>query len=211
MKNLFVKHLLLVLVFFVPLSSNALFEARLTYGTITSKDALTDVCNGTGVCGGGPIPGMVPLVGMGADAIFSPPLTDFGFGLRYEKMELSASSSGLEGTLNMTRTAVIVNYRLFNTLIHLGPIFTYGLSHSGGLSMKLNNTGVLDYTGSKATSYSLGFEVGAKPLIVIPIKIGAEAGFQSTKFEGMTDSLGNASRDVDLTGPYLKLFLGLDI
>ena len=126
-------------------------------------------------------------------------------------MDLSATSGGLEGKLNMTRTALLVNYRLINTILHIGPIFTYGLSHSGGLSMKLNNSGVLDYTGSKATSYSLGFEVGVKPLIIIPINIGAEAGYQSTKFQGMTDSLGHGSRDVDLTGPYLKLFLGLHI
>ena len=211
MKNLIMKNLLVVSIFLIPLTSNAIFEARVTYGTVTSKDALTDACNGTNDCGAGPIPGMVPLVGMGADAIISPPLTDFGFGLRYEKMELAATSGGLEGKLNMTRTAVIVNYRLLNTILHIGPIFTYGLAHTGGLSMKLNGNPAFDYTGNKATSYSLGFEVGAKPLIIIPIKVGAEAGFQSTKFEGMTDSQGNASRDVDMTGPYLKLFLGLDI
>lgn len=211
MKSSILKALTTALIFLVPLTSNAIFEARLTYGALTSKDAISDACNGTGLCGGGSIPAMVPLGGMGADAIFSPPLTDFGFGLRYEKLDLSATSGGLEGQLNMTRTAAVVNYRLFNTIVHLGPIFTYGISHSGSMAMKLNGGGIMDYTGSKATSYSLGFEVGVKPLIVIPIKIGAEAGYQATKFEGMSDSLGGANRDVDLSGTYMKLFLGLDI
>lgn len=209
MKNSFLKALATTFIFLLPLSSNALFEARLTYGAITSKDAISEACN-SGICGSS-VPAMVPLGGMGADAIFSPPLTDFGFGLRYEKLDLSATSGGLEGKLNMTRTAAVVNYRLFNTIVHLGPIFTYGLSHSGGMSMKLNGGGIMDYSGTKATSYSLGFEVGVKPLIVIPLKIGAEAGYQSTKFEGMTDSLGGANKDVDLSGTYLKVFLGLDI
>lgn len=209
MKKSLLKSLATVLIFLLPLSSQALFEARLTYGAVTSKDAISEACK-SGICGSS-IPGMVPLGGMGADAIFSPPLTDFGFGLRYEKLDLSATSGGLEGNLNMTRTAAVVNYRLFNTIVHLGPIFTYGLSHSGSMSMKLNGGGIMDYSGSKATSYSLGFEVGVKPLIVIPLKVGAEAGYQSTKFEGMSDSLGGANKDVDLSGTYLKVFLGLDI
>lgn len=209
MKNSFMKSLALALIFLVPLSSHALFEARVTYGALTSKDAISEACK-SGICGSS-IPAMVPLGGMGLDAMFSPPLTDFGFGVRYEKLDLSATSGGLEGKLNMTRTAAIVNYRLFNTLVHLGPIFTYGLSHSGSMSMKLNGGGIMDYSGTKATSYSLGFEVGVKPLIVIPIKIGAEAGYQSTKFEGMSDALGGSAKDVDLSGTYMKIFLGLDI
>ena len=209
MKNSFFKALVTAAIFLLPLSSNALFEARLTYGAVTSKDAISEACK-SGICGSS-IPAMVPLGGMGADVIFSPPLTDFGFGLRYEKLELSATSGGLEGKLSMTRTAAVVNYRIINTILHLGPIFTYGLSHSGGLAMKLNGGGIMDYTGSKATSYSLGFEVGVKPLIIIPITIGAEAGIQSNKFEGMKDSLGGADKNVDLSGTYLKIFLGLDI
>jgi len=192
----------------LPLSSFALFEARITYGLNGAKDALTEVCQG--VCTG-EVPGMVPLYGLGADAIVKLPVIPFGFGLRYEKLGLNATSSNMEGKADFTRTAILVNYRIIDTILHVGPIFSFGVVHNGSLSIKQNGGAILDYSSSTGESYSLGLEVGVKPLIIIPLAVGAEGGVTHIKMKNATDSQGHADKDFDLSGYYLKVFLGLDI
>lgn len=202
-----IKYVLMTLLFF-PISSWALFEARLSYTGLVSKDAVADVC--TGVCTG-TIPGMVPLYGLGADAIISLPLVPFGFGLRHEKLALSGSTSNMSAEANLTRTAVLMNYRLIDTIIHFGPIASYGLSHTGGMKISQNNSTLLDYSATSATTYSLGLELTVKPLIVIPIIVGAEAGYMGAKMNNVRDSVSGNSKDIDMSGTYMKVFLGLDI
>ena len=79
------------------------------------------------------------------------------------------------------------------------------------VEMKQNGSKILDYTASSGESYSIGLEVGIKPLIIIPLKIGAEAGITQFKFKDAKDSLGSAPKDIDLSGNYIKVFLGLDL
>ena len=202
------KILLTLSIALLPLSSFALFEARLTYGLNGAKDALTEVCQG--ICTG-QVPGMVPLYGLGADAIVKLPIIPFGFGLRYEKLGLNATSPDMEGHADFTRTAALLNYRIIDTILHIGPIFSYGLAHTGSLSVKQNGSPVIDYSATSAESYSLGLEVGVKPLIVIPLAVGAEGGVTQIKLKNATDNQGHAAKDIDLSGYYLKVFLGLDI
>jgi hypothetical protein len=198
----------LVILLFAPISAFALFEARVTYTGLVGKDALSQACGS--VCTG-TVPGMLPLYGLGADALVEIPMVPFGFGLRYEKTALSASTSSITADANLTRTALLVNYRLLDTIVHVGPIFSFGLSHSGGIKISQNGGALLDYTSDKGESATLGLEVGVVPLIVIPIKVGAEAGLSHIKLKDAKDALGNASKDIDLSGYYLKIFLGLDI
>lgn len=202
------KKLLLALFIAAPVSSFALFEARLTYGLNGSKDALTEVCNG--ICTGS-VPGMVPLYGLGADAIVKLPLIPIGFGVRYEKLSLTGSTSDMSAEANFNRTALLLNYRLIDTILHVGPVFTYGLSHSGGIKMNQNGSALVDYTSDKGESMTLGLEVGVKPLIILPLKVGAEAGITQIKLKDATDTFGNTAKDIDLSGHYIKVFLGLDL
>lgn len=195
----------------VPVSSFALFEARVTFGpAMTSGDPVSDICNGNAACTGA-LPGKLALPFTGADVLIKLPLIPFGFGLRYEKLSATGSSANMSATADFNRTAILLNYRLIDTILHVGPIFSYGISHSGSLSMSQNGTKVLDYSSAKGSSYSLGIEAGIKPLIVIPISIGVEAGLTQFKYTNATDSLGSTPKDIDLSGNYLKVFLGLDI
>ena len=201
------KLLLLVLLF--PLSSWALFTARATYTGVVSKDALKDVCAGT-VCESNH-PDMVPLYGLGADVIVKLPLIPIGFGIRTEKLGLDVSKNGIEGEAKLNRTAALINYRFIDTIIHFGLIGSYGLDHSAGIRVAQNGSNVVDYTGGSLKSYSLGLELEVKPLIIIPLIVGAETGIINTKWSGATDSVGNVSKDIDLSGTYIKFFLGIDI
>jgi hypothetical protein len=195
----------------IPVSSFALFEGRLTYGPyLTSGDPVSDICSGNAACTG-TVPSKLPLPFMGADVLVKLPLIPFGFGMRYEKLTASGSSSNMDATASFNRTALLVNYRLIDTILHVGPIFSYGLSHSGSIEMSQNGTKILDYSSSSGESYSLGLEVGIKPLIIIPLKIGAEAGISQFKFKNAQDSLGSTPKDIDLSGNYFKVFLGLDL
>jgi len=201
----------IVFTILLPMSSFALFEGRLTYGPyLTSGDPVSDICGGNALCTG-TLPGKLPLPFMGADVLVKLPLIPFGFGMRYEKLTASGSSSNMDATANFNRTAVLINYRLIDTILHVGPIFSYGLSHSGSIEMSQSGTKILDYSTSSGESYTLGLEVGIKPLIIIPLKIGAEAGISQFKFKNAQDSLGSAPKDINLNGNYFKVFLGLDL
>ena len=199
---------LLLALLLTPMSAFALFEGRLTYGAMGAKDALTEIC--TGICTGS-VPGMVPLYGMGADVLVKLPLIPFGFGVRYEKLSLSGTTSDMTAEAQFNRTAVLVNYRLIDTILHVGPIFSYGINHSGGIKMTQNSNSLMDYTSNTGESMTLGLEVGVKPLIVIPLKVGAEAGISQAKLKDATDSFGNTNKTIDLSGYYMKVFIGLDL
>ena len=201
------KLLLLVLLF--PMSSWALFTARANYTGIVAKDALTEVCKGKSC--EGQTPGMVPLYGLGADVIVSLPLVPVGFGLRTEKLKLEVSKDGIEGEALLNRTAVLANYRLINTIVHLGSIISYGIDHSAGVRVAQGGSNVVDYSGGTLTSYTVGMELEVKPLIVLPLIVGAEAGLIQTKWKDATDSVSGSKKDIDLSGNYIKFFLGLDI
>ncbi len=193
-----------------PLSSWALFEARLTGGVTQAKPDLKDIC--TGSCSNPSALGDVAYVpGVGLDAIVSLPLIPFGFGLRYEGLKMTADNGNYNTEIKYSRTALLINYRLIDTIVHFGPIATYGLSHTGSMVVKENGNTVMDLNTGSVSSYSIGLELEVKPLIVIPIVVGAEAGYMSHKWNGFTNSVNNTKKDVDLSGTYIKVFLGLDI
>lgn len=193
-----------------PLSSWALFEARLTGGVTQAKPDLKDIC--TGSCTNPSALGDTTYVpGVGLDAIVKLPLFPIGFGLRYEGLKLTADNANYSTEIKYTRTALILNYRLIDTIVHFGPIATYGLAHTGSMTVKESGSTVVDLNPSSFSSYSIGLELEVKPLIVVPIVVGAEAGYMSHKWNGVTNTINNAKKDVDLSGTYIKLFLGLDI
>ena len=193
----------------VPTSAWALLEARLSYGSLASQQSLQDICNGSCLAPSN-APAIVPTFGLGLDVIVSLPVIPFGFGLRTENMKLNASSNGIEADLHYDRTAFLVNYRLIDTIVHFGPIATFGLSHSGGMTIKENGTTKVDLTPGSLASYSLGLELEVKPLIVLPLVVGAEVGYMSFKWGQVTNSVDSSQKDVDLSGTYLKAFIGLD-
>lgn len=183
----------------------ALFEAKLTYGLLGSKSYFDSVYDGATTS----LPSIVPTYGLGADAVVTLPLFPIGFGLRYENQGLTASSGGLEFKTDYTRTAIIINSRLIDTLLYLGPVFTYGMSHSG--TAKASQSGYnTKFSSSSMSSYSIGLEAGAK---LIGFNVGAEVGYMNFMWKNATDSTGtiSGSRNIDLSGTYAKIMLGIGI
>lgn len=194
----------------LPASSWALFEARASYGLLTSGQSLTDVCSGSCSTPSN-APAIVPTVGFGVDAIVKLPLIPIGFGIRYENMGLTASTSSIDAKIDYTRTALLLNYRLIDTIVHFGPIASCGLSHTGTMSLKESGATKVDLSASTISSYSIGLELEVKPLIVIPIIVGAEAGYMNMKWKDVTNTIDSTTKNIDLSGTYIKVFLGIDI
>lgn len=208
MNKLFILFLLTFSIF-LPKQSWALFEARVTYGSLASTQDLQNICQGSCAAPTN-APAIVPTFGTGIDAIVSLPMIPFGFGLRTEDMKLSASNSNISGEVKYSRTAILLNYRLLDTIIHCGAIASFGVSHSGSMSITEGGTTVVNLSPSSLSSYSVGVELGVKPFIVLPLKIGAEAGYMSFKWGQVANTIDATQKDVDLSGIYLKAFLGLD-
>lgn len=186
------------------LPAHALFDARLTYGLLASKPDMSSLFPGQTT-----LPAIAPTYGLGADLIISPPLFPIGFGLRYENMGVSATSGSLEFKANYTRTAVLINYRLIDTLLFLGPIFSYGLSHSGSIKAINSGTEIANLSSTKISSYSVGLEAGAK---LIGFNIGAEAGYQDFRWNDSQDSTNTlAAQDVNMSGSYVKVLVGFGL
>lgn len=201
---------LFIVTVFIPVSSWALFTARATYGLLTSKQDIVELCKGSCTSPSN-APGIIPTYGTGLDALIKLPLIPIGFGLRYEKQGLSTNASNIEASIDYSRTAILVNYRLLDTIIHFGPIASYGISHSGSFTIKEGGVTKVDVTSSKMTSYSLGLELEVKPLIIIPLIVGAEVGYMGFKWDDSINSIDSTTKNIDMSGTYMKVFLGLDI
>lgn len=189
------KMLLAMMILSFANEAMALVDLRLTYGlhTIGKSDDL----------GTGDSPKVVPLTGLGADVIFSPPLFPLGFGLRYEQM--GAKFTGGDYSLDnaITRTAAIVNFRIIDTLIMVGPIFTWGLTHSTSVKFKDSST-AYNLKSTNATSYTAGLEAGLK----VPFLVGGEIGYMNMKINDLESS--GISEDTTYAGAYTKLFVGMN-
>lgn len=200
------KFLMFLVSIFCIQSAHALVEARLSYGLLGSKPDLSTIYNGTTT-----VPAIVPNMGLGVDALFIVPLVGIGGGLRYENLGFTASSNGLEYKSQMTRTSLVVNYRIINTIMYLGPIATMGMSHSNNIKWTDSNTGIsADLTPDSSSSYTVGLEAGVS---LIGFIVGAEVGYQNMKWSTLKDSKGviPTTPDLDMSGTYAKIMFGFGI
>jgi hypothetical protein len=192
-----------ILLFQAPKAS-AIFELKVGYGTLASKPDLLGFYGGAAT-----MPSAIPTVGMTMDAIVTIPLVGIGGGIRTEDMKISYDSDVLGISNSFKRTSIILNYRLLNTLVYLGPIVTLGVNHSNELKLTSGGTDLSKVKSSKVSSYSAGLEVGAS---VIGLMAGAELGYMSMKYKDATDELDAAKvHDIDMSGSYVKLFVGFGI
>lgn len=193
--------LLSLCLLFISQPSMALFEVRAGYGILSSKPDLSNFY-------GGSVPA-APNAGLTFDAIATIPLVGIGGGLRYENMKISADNSNLDLENQLTRTSLILNYRLINTLIYLGPIMTYGLSHSNSIRLSSGGSDLSKISSNNVSSYSIGIEAGAS---LLGFLVGAELGTMSMKYKDAKDSIiTTQSGDLDMSGTYAKIFVGFGI
>lgn len=199
--------LLSVLTLFSPVAqARDLFEARVSYGLLNANPNMDSLCPSCATSA----PSVTPAYGLGADGILTLPLPFIpGIGLRYENMELSTSKSGQDHKANFSRTALLLNWRPIDNLIFVGPVLTYGLSHSTAFDVTEFGVKKASFSSDSVKSYSVGLEAGVK---LIGFSVGAELGYQDFRWDDATDSTGNAPKqDINMSGTYGKFILGFSI
>ena len=147
---------------------------------------------------------------LGADAILMLPMVPVGIGLRYEGAKYDETAFAENVKFAVTRTALLVNYRIINTGVYLGPIVSYGLSHSLTFDIPLSPE---SWTAGKSESSSIGLEAGVKLGL---FRIGAEVGQETFKFTDVRDNTGAIPNknglnidNLDFSGSYYKIHVGL--
>jgi hypothetical protein len=146
---------------------------------------------------------------LGADAILMLPLVPFGFGLRYEAAKQDLTEFAEKTEYAIDRTSIVLNYRLINTGIYVGPIATYGISHRLAFAIPTDPEVI---TAGKSQSYSVGLEAGVKLGL---FRLGFEAGQMTMIFSDLRDSGGAIPNkngldinELNFSGSYYKAHFG---
>ena len=202
---------IIVLIFLLLIANRslAIFETRLTYGMLASNPDLAAVYTGNT----SEVPSSAPHFGLGVDAIFTLPVIGLGIGARYENLGFKSSTDETTYKVSSTRMALILSYRIINTLMFMGPIATYGLTHTNNLKWFTTSSGTRverDFSPNRSSSYSLGLEAGVKLASFI---LGAEIGYEDFKWNNMINSTFTLDTPVDLNmnGTYAKFLFGFSI
>lgn len=197
---------LLTLAFAFLLASpkaHALFELRGTYGTFSPGPDTLGVSEQLY---------QAPkwdTTAMGADLLFFIPLTGFGAGVRYEELGTKVTGN-LDYSANVRRNSLLLTYRLIDTVIHFGPILSYGVSHTGSVDVRGADQTVLAWRTSSATSYSAGLDLG---IHLIGFTLGIESGYQEIVLKSLSDANSHDpnSQNLGMRGAYSKAYFGLSI
>jgi hypothetical protein len=185
--------------------AHALIELRATYGVLGSKPDLSKLYTGTSE-----LPSTVmPTYGPGGDLILFLPLAGIGLGVRYEEFGVKASLDNLEFVGKNRRTAAILAWRWIDTILHIGPIFTFGMSHSGSVGVE-QGASKYNWEPDSVTSGSAGIEAGLGLGFFI---IGAETGYQSLEWKSVKDKNNTSTKthDLNMSGTYVKAYIGFSL
>lgn len=183
------------------MSSHALVELRLGYGVLGSKPNLASVYTTNTE-----MPTATPAVGLSTEVLVQIPLVGIGGGIRNENLGVNynANSIGIENKIS--RSSIVLNYRLIDTLLYLGPIVTYGVNHSGSLKISVADNTAVDLKPDSISSYTVGLEAGAK---LIGFLVGAEVGYMDMRYKNAVDQINTANHaDLNMSGTYMRVVAG---
>lgn len=121
----------------------------------------------------------------------------FGVGLRNEWLNTKGSNGGVNGEIDATNLTLLVDFRILDNWVYLGPIAGNGYP-SGEITGFGGSTTDLD---SSNPTYTLAAEAGFKLGRVI---VGGELGYTNLRLE-----TGDGSTSVDLSGMYGKIMAGI--
>jgi hypothetical protein len=183
------------------MSSHALVELRVGYGLMASKPDLAPVYSTST-----DLPAATPAVGLSTEVLVQIPLVGIGGGVRNENLGITYDASGIGIENKINRSSVVLSYRLIDTLLYLGPILTYGVSHSGSLKVSALGNTVVDLKPDSISSYSVGLEAGAK---LIGFLVGAEVGYMDMRYKNAVDQTNTANHaDLNMSGSYMRVVAG---
>jgi hypothetical protein len=137
------------------------------------------------------------------DVFFNIPVLPIGVGLRHEWLTQDQSSSGSQWDLDAKNISLLVDWRLLDNFVYLGPIVSIGFP-TADVNFDSGATHITDSIKSEEPSYGIGAEAGVK---FSHFLIGAEAGYQSLKFKKIDSPSINSK--VDLSGFYGKAMIGV--
>jgi hypothetical protein len=139
-----------------------------------------------------------------ADIFFNIPAFPLGVGLRHEWINQDQSANGNKWDLKAQNTSVLVDWRIFDAGIYLGPILSIGYP-SAEVDFETPGVKASDRINSGRPSFSIGAELGGK---IDWFLVGAEAGYLSLKLDDFKTNSGS-NADVDLSGFYGKVMVGV--
>ncbi len=145
--------------------------------------------------------------GFGGDVRFNIPWKSLQLGARYGQFGLDASTTGVASLMmDATTYSALVSYRIINTGLLLGPVFTYAVAGSGSLKNSLSSTGDATATAESVSGYTAGIEVGIK----IPFLVSGEVGYGGLNMEKFSNNqtIGGSPTKVALSGVFAKLSVG---
>lgn len=180
-----------ILAIFLPLifaaNAHALFELRAGYGINTPSE--TNLTNGSTLS---------TMAGFNLDAILEVPMLPFGLGLRYESMGADVEQPGSSFSTDMTRMALLINYRIIDLFAYFGVIGTVGFAND----VTVNGTPAGDLSYDADMTYSIGVEGGVSLGMMM---VGAELGYNMAKYE----NTNNTPAEVPFDGIYAKAIVGV--
>ncbi len=188
----------------ISLPAQALVELKGAYSLFsTNPSGLND--NFTGQ------PKISQMQALSFDVMGRVPLMPVGLGVRHEMFSRKESDGALNSEVDWKRTSILVNKRLIDTGIYLGPVATVSFA-SDFKYRSANGTTRADYKTESTLTATAGVEAGFKMAL---LSAGIEAGYLHAPMGNLRDSAGvevvdggGSKVNVDLSGTYLRATVG---
>ncbi|CAN5396164.1 hypothetical protein BH10BDE1_BH10BDE1_19550 [soil metagenome] len=188
----------------MPKSAEALIELKAGYSMHqTSPGGLNDAF---------PLnPKIDQMTSLSIDVMANLPLMPLGLGVRHEIMKRSATSGTFESSIDWSRTSILVNHRIIDTLAYVGPIATIGVASD--FKYHSSASGVTtDYKTDSQFTATVGVEAGVKFLL---LRLGAEIGYLYAPMGELKSSTGTPVTNTDgskvtfdMSGTYVRILAG---
>lgn len=188
----------------VSIPSHALIELKAGYSQFsTSPSTLNDQFPGN--------PKISQMQAISFDVMGNVPLMPVGLGVRHEMFSRKESDGALRSEIDWKRTSILVNKRLIDTVMYLGPVATVSFASDFKYSSD-NGPSTTNYKTESQLTATAGIEAGFKLAL---LSLGAEIGYLHAPVGELRDSAGVAVTNgsgnkinVDLSGPYMRASVG---
>ena len=184
--------------------AQALVELKAAYSQFsTNPSGLNDNFAGQ--------PKISQMQALSFDVMGRVPLMPVGLGVRHEMFSRKENAGVMNSEVDWKRTSILVNKRLIDTGIYLGPVATVSFA-SDFKYRSVNGTTRADYKTESTLTATAGVEAGFKMAL---LSAGIEAGYLHAPMGNLRDAAGievldgsGSKVNVDLSGTYLRATVG---